>query len=37
VDDVTRETMGKRSDWRELLAAPLPPADAGPHLIKRNN
>ena len=25
VDDATRETMGKRSDWRQMLAAPLPP------------
>jgi hypothetical protein len=31
VDDETRETMGKRSDWGDLLAAPLPApgADAG--------
>jgi NodT family efflux transporter outer membrane factor (OMF) lipoprotein len=29
LDDETRETMGKRSDWGDLLAAPLPaPADA---------
>ena len=33
VDDATRETMGKRSNWREMLTAPLPPADAGPQLV----
>ncbi len=33
VDDATRATMGERSDWREILAAPLPPPDAGPQLI----
>jgi hypothetical protein len=27
--------MGERSDWREMLAAPLPPPDADPQLIKR--
>jgi hypothetical protein len=26
--------MGKRSDWRDLLAAPLPPPDAAPPQIK---
>jgi multidrug efflux system outer membrane protein len=30
VDDATRETMAERSDWRELLAVPLPPPDAAP-------
>ncbi|HSV57301.1 MAG TPA: TolC family protein [Variovorax sp.] len=32
LDDATRETMGLRSDWKDLLAAPLPPpgADAPP-------
>ena len=32
LDDATRETMGRRSDWKGLLAAPLPPpaADAAP-------
>jgi len=33
VDDATRETMGERSDWRDMLAVPLPPADAGPPQI----
>jgi NodT family efflux transporter outer membrane factor (OMF) lipoprotein len=33
VDDATRASMGERSDWREILAAPLPPPDAGPQLI----
>jgi outer membrane protein TolC len=28
LDDRTRETMGRRSDWQGLLAAPLPPPDA---------
>jgi hypothetical protein len=28
--------MGKRSDWRQLLTAPLPPPAADPHLIKQN-
>jgi len=28
LDDATRETMGQRSDWKNMLAAPLPPADA---------
>jgi len=34
LDDETRETMGKRSDWGELLTAPLPApgADAWPNL-----
>jgi outer membrane protein, multidrug efflux system len=36
VDDATRATMGERSDWREMLAAPLPAPAAGPHLIIRN-
>ena len=33
LDDATRETMGQRSDWKGLLAAPLPPpgADAPPN------
>jgi multidrug efflux system outer membrane protein len=33
LDDATRETMGQRSDWRDLLAAPLPApgADAQPN------
>jgi outer membrane protein, multidrug efflux system len=35
VDDATLEAMEKRSDWRELLAVPLPPPAAGPNLIKR--
>ena len=30
VDDATRETMGERSDWREMLAAPLPPPGCRP-------
>jgi outer membrane protein, multidrug efflux system len=32
LDDETQETMGRRSDWKGLLAAPLPPpgADAPP-------
>ena len=24
LDEATRETMGRRSDWQGLLAAPLP-------------
>jgi NodT family efflux transporter outer membrane factor (OMF) lipoprotein len=28
VDDATRETMSRRSNWKGLLKAPLPPADA---------
>jgi len=37
VDEVTRETMGGRSDWKGLLLAPLPPpgADARPTLPER--
>jgi outer membrane protein TolC len=33
IDAQTRETMGERSDWKGLLAAPLPPpgADAQPN------
>ncbi len=31
VDDAPRATMGKPSDWQEMLAAPLPPPAAGPH------
>ena len=27
LDDETRDTMTKRSDWKDLLTAPLPPAD----------
>nr|WP_283254432.1 efflux transporter outer membrane subunit [Ramlibacter paludis] len=30
LDDATREAMQKRSDWKGLLAAPLPPAEARP-------
>ncbi|WP_256354669.1 efflux transporter outer membrane subunit [Variovorax sp. dw_308] len=32
LDDASQETMGRRSDWKGLLAAPLPPpgADAPP-------
>jgi outer membrane protein, multidrug efflux system len=30
VDDATRETMERRSDWKGILAAPLPPPDALP-------
>jgi hypothetical protein len=26
VDDATRNTMSRRSDWNGILAAPLPPA-----------
>ncbi len=33
VDDATRETMGERSAWGQLLDTPLPPANAGPQLI----
>jgi NodT family efflux transporter outer membrane factor (OMF) lipoprotein len=36
VDDATRATMGERSDWREMLATPLPPPAAGPHIITRD-
>ena len=36
VDDATHDTMGGRNDWQGLLAEPLPPPAAGPHLIKRN-
>ena len=28
LDDVTRETMSRRSDWNGMLVAPLPPPDA---------
>jgi multidrug efflux system outer membrane protein len=28
LDDATRETMSRRSDWKGLLVAPLPPPDA---------
>ena len=31
VEDAPQATMGKRSDWQEMLAAPLPPPAAGPH------
>ena len=34
VDDATRETMGERSDWKDLLQVSLPAAEAGPQLIK---
>jgi len=30
VDDATRETMERRSDWNGILAAPLPPPEALP-------
>ena len=30
VDDATRETMERRSDWKGILAAPLPPPEALP-------
>jgi outer membrane protein TolC len=30
IDDATRDTMARRSDWNNLLAAPLPAPDAGP-------
>jgi len=30
VDDATRETMERRSDWKGILAEPLPPPDAFP-------
>jgi hypothetical protein len=33
VDDATRETMGERSDWRDMLVVPLPPPDAAPRQI----
>jgi multidrug efflux system outer membrane protein len=33
VDDETRETMAERSDWRDMLAVPLPPPDAAPPQI----
>ncbi len=26
LDDATRETMGERSDWQDMLSTPLPPA-----------
>jgi outer membrane protein TolC len=37
LDDVTRETMRQRSDWKGLLEAPLPPpgADIPPALPER--
>ena len=28
LDDATQETMGRRSDWKGLLAEPLPPPGA---------
>jgi NodT family efflux transporter outer membrane factor (OMF) lipoprotein len=34
VDDATREMMAERNEWRDLLAAPLPPPDAAPSQIK---
>lgn len=34
LDDATRESMGERSDWREMLEIPLPAPDAGPRLIR---
>jgi hypothetical protein len=30
VDDATRDTMERRSDWKGILAEPLPPPDALP-------
>ena len=27
LDDATRETMNQRSDWKDILSAPLPPPD----------
>jgi multidrug efflux system outer membrane protein len=33
VDDAMRETMAERSAWRDMLAVPLPPPDAGPPQI----
>ena len=36
VDDATRATMGKRSNWRKMLGPSLPPPAAGPKLIRRN-
>lgn len=30
LDDVTRETMGERSDWKTMLRAPLPAPGAEP-------
>jgi outer membrane protein TolC len=36
VDDATRATMSERSDWNEILTAPLPPPAAGPHIITPN-
>jgi len=30
LDDATRDTMQRRNDWKGLLAAPLPPAEARP-------
>ena len=37
LDDATRETMGQRSEWKDLLTAPLPPAgtDAPPTFPER--
>jgi len=32
LDDATRETMGERRAWEELLSAPLPPPAAQPKL-----
>ena len=39
LDDATRETMSRRSDWKGLLTAPLPPpgADARPTLPERQD
>ena len=30
IDDATREAMERRSDWKGILAEPLPPPDALP-------
>lgn len=32
LDDATRETMGERSAWKEMLNTPLPPTRADPQL-----
>ncbi len=39
LDDATRETMGERSKWKDLLTAPLPPAgtDAPPIIPDGNH
>jgi NodT family efflux transporter outer membrane factor (OMF) lipoprotein len=35
VDQATGEAMAERSDWQNLLTAPLPPPGAGPQLIEQ--